>query len=92
MSNLFLIINDNKKNNLESSKYNFENFQLIKNIETKIIKINEYGNIQEDKSIADFIDSKNVVYCKTKSRINESEIIVGSKGENVKTFAKISLK
>lgn len=91
-NNLFLIINDNKNNNLESSKYNFENFQLVKNIETKIIKINESGNIQTDKSIDDFIDSKNVVYCKTKSRINEIEIIVGSKGGNGKTFAKISLK
>lgn len=91
-NNLFLIINDNKKNNLETSGYSFQNFNLAKNAETKIIKIDQSGTISEDKSVLEFTDSKNTIYCKTNSRINQSEMIVGSDTESGKRFARISLK
>lgn len=91
-NNLFLIINDNKKNNLESAGYSFQNFNLAKNAETKIIKLDESGNLAEDKSVLEFTDSKNTIYCKTNSRINQSEMIVGGDTESGKRFARISLK
>lgn len=91
-NNLFLVINDNQKNNLENSDYRFQNFIAVKNAETKVLKIDEAGNISQDKSVLEFVDSKNTVYCKINSRINPSNIIVGSNTENGKKFAKISLK
>lgn len=89
---LALIINDNRKNNLESPVFKFENFKLEKNAQTKIIQVDYTGNIKENQSITDFIDSKNIIRCKRKIRINESEIIVGIKTEDGNRFAKISLK
>lgn len=89
---LSLFINDNRKNNLENPVFKFENFQLEKNAQTKILQVDNTGIIKENKSTTDFIDSKNIIRCKRKIRINESEIIVGIKTEDGNRFAKISLK